>query len=325
MQIIFIIIGIIIGFGIGIAIFLPKAKTQIKLNEKIIQQNKENEKINSNLLNEKQHIQNEISQLINKEENLKKLIESLKNTQQSLQENTNTIKDLLQNQISEKALQLSQEYQNSEEELKNHYLELQKQCVNNLQIELKQTEEKINLYKLKLQNLSEQVTTATKAAKRAEQIKQQQNFYKLNLTEIDLKEIHKLREIEQFLRDTKPLNKVIWKVYYEHPYNQLVGRVLGKEKHCGIYKITNLQNQMCYIGQSTSIAERWRQHIKRGIGADEPTKNKLYPAMLSFGIENFSFELIEDCDKDKLNEREKYWINYFHGQDFGYNITAGNK
>jgi len=123
-----------------------------------------------------------------------------------------------------------------------------------------------------------------------------------------------------YLRDKEPLNKVIYKVYYEKPYTNLVGRVLGQEKHTGIYKITNLQNGMTYVGQSVDIASRWKQHIRRGVGADAPTKNKLYPAMLEIGVENFTFELIEDCSADKLDKQEKFWQEYFHSQDYGYSI-----
>jgi hypothetical protein len=45
-----------------------------------------------------------------------------------------------------------------------------------------------------------------------------------------------------YLRDKEPLNKVIWKVYYEKPYTSMIGRVVGQGKHTGIYKITNLEN-----------------------------------------------------------------------------------
>lgn len=122
------------------------------------------------------------------------------------------------------------------------------------------------------------------------------------------------------MRDTEPLNKVIWKVYYENPYTDLVGRVLGKKKRTGIYKITNIKNGMCYVGQALDAAERWKQHIRRGIGADSPTRNKLYPAMLSFGVENFTFELIEECAPEELNEKEQFWQNYFKAKEFGYSI-----
>ena len=122
------------------------------------------------------------------------------------------------------------------------------------------------------------------------------------------------------MRDPEPLNKVIWKVYYEKPYTDLIGRVIGNGVHTGIYKITNIENQMCYVGQAANIADRWKQHIKRGIGAETPTRNKLYPAMLEKGVENFTFEIIEEVERNKLNEREDYWQEYFHAKEFGYSI-----
>ena len=77
---------------------------------------------------------------------------------------------------------------------------------------------------------------------------------------------------------------------------------------------------MCYVGQSNQIGERFKQHIKRGLGAETATKNKLYPAMKEFGVENFSFEIIEECDLNLLNEKEQYWQEVFHAKDFGYSI-----
>ena len=77
---------------------------------------------------------------------------------------------------------------------------------------------------------------------------------------------------------------------------------------------------MCYVGQSVGVAERWRQHIKRGLGAEPATRNKLYPAMEEFGVENFTFELLEECPKDKLDEREIFWQQFYHARDFGYSI-----
>jgi group I intron endonuclease len=77
---------------------------------------------------------------------------------------------------------------------------------------------------------------------------------------------------------------------------------------------------MCYVGQAVNIAERFKQHIKRGLGAEAPTRNKLYPAMLASGVENFSFEVIEECSRDKLDSREDYWQEYFKAKEFGYSI-----
>ena len=77
---------------------------------------------------------------------------------------------------------------------------------------------------------------------------------------------------------------------------------------------------MCYVGQAVDLAARWKQHIKRGIGAEPPTRNKLYPAMLSIGVENFSFEIIEECSREELDAREDYWQEYFKAKEFGYSI-----
>ena len=87
-----------------------------------------------------------------------------------------------------------------------------------------------------------------------------------------------------------------------------------------IYKITNLENGMVYVGQAVNIADRWKQHIRRGVGADPPTQNKLYPAMIATGVENFMFEIIEECNAAKLNEREQYWQQFYSAKSFGYSI-----
>ena len=94
----------------------------------------------------------------------------------------------------------------------------------------------------------------------------------------------------------------------------------------GIYKITNLDTQECYIGQSLNIAERIKNHCKYGCGINTPLSNKLYKSMLETGIWNFSFEVLEkDLQKTQLNERERFWIEMYQSNVFGLNGTQGNK
>lgn len=45
--------------------------------------------------------------------------------------------------------------------------------------------------------------------------------------------------------------------------------------------------------------------------------------MMEEGLENFTFEKIEVCDKEKQVEREKYWIEFYHGDSYGYNQKIG--
>lgn len=102
------------------------------------------------------------------------------------------------------------------------------------------------------------------------------------------------------------------------------------EKICGIYKISNCINNKVYIGQSVNIYARWAAHLYSGtelnnVPIRSDYNNKLHTAMRKLGINNFYIEIIEKITPNKLNEREKYWINYYKSNidDFGYNMTIG--
>lgn len=97
----------------------------------------------------------------------------------------------------------------------------------------------------------------------------------------------------------------------------------------GIYKITNKINNKIYIGQSIDIERRWRAHKTEPFNINSDNYNTVfYKAIRKYGIDNFTFEVIEECSKDKLNEREEYWINYYNSyvnaeESNGYNMTLG--
>lgn len=92
----------------------------------------------------------------------------------------------------------------------------------------------------------------------------------------------------------------------------------------GIYKITNKVNGKCYIGQSINIASRWKRHKNTAYNPnDESYDNPLYQSFRKYGIENFSFEILEECSKELLNSKERYWIQYYNSYNNGYNQTDG--
>ena len=89
-----------------------------------------------------------------------------------------------------------------------------------------------------------------------------------------------------------------------------------------IYKITNLINGKCYIGQTTDSKRRFSEHKAKSYGSE---KNKvLYYAFDKYGLNNFSFEVIEE-QIENYNEREKYWIRYYDSFENGYNQTEGGE
>ena len=226
----------------------------------------------------------------------------------------------MQVRLDESAQQISESFQQAEEDYKLEYLQVLEDLTASMAVQTKEKKEKLAQLMQDLADCGAKVAAAVEASKRAVEIAEQANFYKLNIPESDLTEVAKLREIIPYLRDPEALNKVIWKVYYEKPTSDLIGRVIGTEKKTGIYKITNLLDQKCYVGQCVDAASRWRQHIKRGLGAEPVTRNKLYPAMWATGVENFTFELIEECEASELDAKEDFWQEYFHAKDFGYSI-----
>ena len=93
---------------------------------------------------------------------------------------------------------------------------------------------------------------------------------------------------------------------------------------CGIYKITNLKNNNCYIGQSINIIQRWKDHRKEAKDIYSDKKEyPLYKAIKKYGIENFSFEILEECKVEELNQKEKEYIEKYDSFHNGYNQTLG--
>ena len=309
-----ILIGALVGAGVLYVIIKPKLKATQELDEATKLQNEELhtelvalEKQHAALTARRQEIQDSIALL-----------------EKQAEESSNAIYkkswELANEKMSNASEAMSKQYEQAKQTAENDYLETLKDCANSFTSQINDKKNELKKVQDELTDLVQKLNSAVEANKRAEEIKQKQDFYRLQLTAIDLDEIKRLREVEPYLREKEPLNKVIWKVYYEKPYTDLIGRVVGTGIHTGIYKITNIENQMCYVGQAVNIADRWKQHIKRGIGAEAPTRNKLYPAMLEVGVEIFTFEIVEECDKSKLNEREDYWQEFFHAKDFGYSI-----
>lgn len=92
-----------------------------------------------------------------------------------------------------------------------------------------------------------------------------------------------------------------------------------------IYKITNLTNNLAYIGQTVRpYKERWADHKRDRL--KEPYCNwPLYRMLNKVGLENTTWEVIEEVPNKQLNDREQYWITYYDTKNNGYNCTYGGQ
>ena len=92
----------------------------------------------------------------------------------------------------------------------------------------------------------------------------------------------------------------------------------------GIYKYTNKINKKSYIGQSIHMEIRKRQHLNAAYNKNHINYYcDFYKAIREFGIENFDYEILEECEEKDLDEKEVYWINYYNSYKDGYNMTPG--
>lgn len=95
-----------------------------------------------------------------------------------------------------------------------------------------------------------------------------------------------------------------------------------------IYKITNNFDDKIYIGLTTKskAIERWYQHRYLARHLSNTDKSYLHRAMALHGVDNFSFEVIEEVSNELLPEREQYWISQYNSiAPVGYNLTSGGE
>lgn len=331
MTVIYCVICFLLGAGLLYLGLRNKLKATIELDTQTREENAKIIEESQRLLQAQNQLNEKISNLNNDYNSLIKEIDFLKDKKKILDDNyqqaslnaemyCQKVNELASEKLAQSAEQMAQKYQQAEDNYQQEYLKAIEESTKEYTNLIIQKQEELNKISQELVEAKAKQNAIVEANKRAEEVKQKEQFYKLNLSEIDIEEIKKLRSIIPYLRSAEPINKVIWKVYYEKSYTDLIGRVIGQGIHTGIYKITNIENQKCYIGQAVNIADRWKQHIKRGVGAEAPTRNKLYPAMYELGPEQFTFEILEDCDKSLLDSREDYWQEFYQAKEFGYSI-----
>ena len=303
----FLILGIV--FLICGLFFFYKAN-QIEINK-----NRQQEQYSQQLRNEITALQQKKNKLIYSENQKKKEIQEelsqfKKDKQRELEEDLQKEKKLAQLSIEKANAEASSEIQAIHQDLNN--------------IRESATQEKQEIQN-DINKIKASLSAGVEARLREQQKKDKINFYKLSINDADLADVKMLENLKASFHKPVVLSKLIWTQYFQKQMTELCDRVLGKKTICGIYKITNLNSEQCYIGQSVDISKRWKDHCKCGLGIEASATNKLYNNMQKNGVWNFSFELLEECSRNLLNEKERFWIEMYQSDKFGLNTTKGNK
>lgn len=233
---------------------------------------------------------------------------------------------LIQKQYEEKLKVIENTKQLADEELKQRKKVLENEFENykSEQTIIKgQIENKIWQLQSDLESLKSTKAAAIEAARKEQEIQENKEFYTLQIPREEKRDIEILEDTKMRISKPRAIAMVIWTAYYQQIAKTKFPKILGKQDVCGIYKITNLITGECYIGQSKDVRKRWYEHMKAAIGIDTPVGNKLYAAMQAQGIDNFTFELLEECQPQDLDKKEKYFIELYHSDSLGYNGNAG--
>ena len=221
----------------------------------------------------------------------------------------------------------------------NHHVEVIKEiktneALNQLESERKQAEAEFECIRKAKQNeidvLSAQIESfrlkqeaINQEILRRRELEEKADFYRVCLSDEAITDITELQIVRQKLKKPEILDKIIYDTYVAKPVLEMIKRVLQNSTCSGIYKITCQETKEIYIGKSTDIKNRWQQHCKTAFNCGTIASSLLHRKMQQYGIENFTFELLEVVPKDKLSEREKFYIDFYKTKETGLNERNG--
>ena len=277
----------------------------------------EREKVEQSLTERKQAVEEIIQQLENRRREAERNYNEIINNEK---ERINTeLEFYRKNKISGIDAKVQFEYAEKISVANKNYEEL----VSSLTEQKKQKEAELAVLLNEIDDFQKKQQVINEEILRRRKLEEKQDFYRVTLSEFAIEDISLLQEIRQKLHTTDSFNKLIYDVYVSKQVQEMVKRVLQGGAPSGIYKITRLKTGEIYIGKSTNVKDRWQQHCKTVYGAGTIAHSILHTTMQKDGLQNFTFELLEEVPKEKLTEREKYWITFYDSKNYGLNERNG--
>ena len=174
-----------------------------------------------------------------------------------------------------------------------------------------------------IEAFSAKQASINEAILRQRALEEQQDFYRVCLGPEAANDVDILNAARRNLKKPEIIDKIIYDNYIGKPVLEMIKRVLQNTTCSGIYKITCIKTGEIYIGKSTDVKSRWQQHCKSAFNCGTIAHSLLHTKMKQYGIEQFTFELVEQVPKDQLSEREKFYINFYQTKETGLNERNG--
>lgn len=225
-----------------------------EINKEIIQQNQEQQIVNETL-------NNEIKEKTQLKNSLKELIHQLDDTynqkKQNVEEHIKELKEISFSAFENYVDTLEKNYDNINQSYDDKILNLEKSFTEKktlLDAQLDKEKQKVNQQiekeNQKIQEIKNFRIAAQEAITREKEIKEKKDFYCLTIDEKDRNDIAILERIKPQLAKPRVLSMLIWSTWFQKPMTSLCNNILGVKQVTGIYKITNVVTNECYIGQA---------------------------------------------------------------------------
>ena len=185
--------------------------------------------------------------------------------------------------------------------------------------------EQIHQIKSELEEERTKRAAINEEIRRQREVEEQQDFYRIQLDPNDKDDVEILRSVAPRLRHPEAINKVIWSGYYQKPLAELRKRLLPNGDVSCVYMATRMKTGEVYVGQTTSFDKRLQEHTRSALGIGTLASSQLHRKMLEDGPENYIWQILEVVPKDKLRERESYYIDFYDSKTYGLNSVTGDK
>lgn len=218
-----------------------------------------------------------------------------------------------------------EEYRNFTNDFFNSELNLQKEQIEQVKEQKEDLLKDIETIKAELEVERSKRAAINEQIRKQRELEEQQDFYRIQIDPKDVDDIKILRDIAPRLRHPEAINKVIWNGYYQKPLAELRKRLLPNGDVSCVYMATRMKTLEMYIGQTTSFDKRLQEHTRSALGIGTLASSMLHKKMYEDGPEQFLWQILEIVPKDKLRERESYYIDFYKSNKFGLNTLSGDK
>ena len=331
------ILSILVIIGL---ILYNKFSREALLNQKYLEHKLEKEKeIEQELAEEKKNKVNKMQQELEEIQktnnsiiaNLEKNAETLRN---SISEMNKQREEIIKNEKKRIDSELNEYKEKIEiitnQKIENDYKFLLEEVEENLfrfiqktMISSSEAAERLTKTFAELEEYEKKRAAANEALLRERELAEKKDFYRVCLSEDDKNDMELIRSLITKINNRSALNKLIWEVYAKKNVAILCKNVLENREFSGIYKFTHIKTGQVYIGKSTNLKKRMQEHYKSAFDLSTIASSAFHIALKKYGIDEFTYEVLEECSKEQLTEREKYWIGFYESDKYGFNERRG--